>query len=86
MVWLGACSKGLLPLVNFENETVDRKCYINEVPPVVLKYGNRILGNDWIFQQDGAKAHFHEKAQEYDAPTIFLRSFRGIIGFQIVLI
>ena len=49
MVWLGACSKGLSPLVIFENGTVDHNCYVNEVLPVALKYGNSIFGNDWIF-------------------------------------
>ena len=63
MVWLGACSKGLSPLVIFEHGMVDYNRYINEVLPAALKYGNSIFGNDWIFQQDGAKAHFHEKAQ-----------------------
>ena len=29
-----------------------------------LKYGNSISGNDWTFQQDDARPHFHEKAQE----------------------
>ena len=43
MVWLGACSKGLSPLVIFENGTVDHNHYINEVLPVVLKYGNSIF-------------------------------------------
>ena len=23
------------------------------------------VGNDWIFEQDGAKAHFHEKTEEW---------------------
>ena len=64
MVWLEACSKGLLPLVIFENGTVDHHRYINEVLPVALKYGNSIFRNDWTFQQDGAKSHFHEKTQE----------------------
>ena len=64
IVCLGACSKGLWPLVIFKNETVDHNRYINEVFPVALKYGNRILGNDWTFQQDNAQAHFHEKTQE----------------------
>ena len=67
MVSLGACSKGLSPLLIFENETVDHNRYINEVLPVALKYGNSIFGNDWIFQQDGAKAFFHEKTQEWCA-------------------
>ena len=46
MVWLGVCSKKLSPLVIFENGTVDHNCYINEVLPVALKYGNSIFGND----------------------------------------
>ena len=44
----------------FENETVDHNRYINEVLLVALKYGNSIFENDWTFQQDGAKSHFHE--------------------------
>ena len=65
MVWLEACSKGLLPLVIFENGTINHNCYINEVLPVALKYVNRLFGNDWNFEQDRAKAHFHEKTQEW---------------------
>ena len=61
MVWLEACSKRLSPLVMCENGTVDQNRYINEVLPVALKYGNSIFGNDWTFQQDGAKPHFHGK-------------------------
>ena len=64
MVWLGVCSKRLSALVIFENGTVDHDRYINEVLPVALKYGNSIFGNDWTFQQDGAKPYFHEKTQE----------------------
>ena len=64
MVWIGACSKGLSPLVIFENGTVNHNRYVNEVLLVSLKYGNKIFGNGWIFQQDGAKPHFHEKTQE----------------------
>ena len=59
------CSKGLSPLVIFENGTVDHNRYINEVLPVVLNYGNSIFGNDWTFQPDDAKPHFHEKTEEW---------------------
>ena len=64
MVWFGACSKELSLLVIFENGTVDHNRYIDEVLPVALKYGNNIFGNDWTFQQDGSKAHFHEETRE----------------------
>lgn len=46
MVWLGACSKGLSPLVVFEKGTIDHAVYIEKVLPVALKYGNDVLGND----------------------------------------
>ena len=67
MVWLGVCSKGVSPLVVFEEGTVDHHRYINEVLPVALKYGNAMFGNDWTFQQDGAKPHTHAKSQEWCA-------------------
>ena len=67
MLWLGVCSKGFLPLVVFENGTVDHNRYINEVLPVTLKYGNSIFRNDWTFQQGDAKSHLHGKTQEWSA-------------------
>jgi transposase len=65
MVWLGACSKGLTPLVILDGETTDHQRYINQVLPVALKYGNEALGNNWTFQQDGAKPHTHAATQEW---------------------
>ena len=44
-------SKGLTPL---DEGTVDHSCYIKNVLPIALKYGNEVFGNKWIFQQDGA--------------------------------
>ena len=65
MVWLGVCSEGISPLVIFEKGTVDHARYIKEVLPVALKFGNDTFGNDWTFQQDGAKPHIHAKSQEW---------------------
>ena len=65
MVWLGVCSKGVSPLIIFEKGTVDHERYIKEVLPVALKFGNDMFGNDWTFQQDGAKPHTHAKSQEW---------------------
>ena len=67
MVWLGVCSKGVSPLVIFENGTLDHDRYIKEVLPVALKYGNDMFGDDRTFQQDGAKPHVHAKSQEWCA-------------------
>ena len=61
IVWLEACSRGLSPLVIFENGTIDHNRDITEVLSVALKYGNSIFGSDWSFQQDGPKPHFYEK-------------------------
>ena len=64
MVWLGVCSKGISPLVIFESDKLDHNRYIREVFPVALRYGNDMFGDDWTFQQDGAKSHIHEKSQQ----------------------
>ncbi|CAF1514216.1 unnamed protein product [Rotaria sordida] len=65
MVWLGVCSKGVSPLVVFEQGTLDHERYIKAVLPVALKYGNHVFGNDWTFQQDGAKPHIHHLTQQW---------------------
>ena len=64
MVWLGACSKGITPLVILDEGTVDHTVHIKKVLPVALKYGNETFGRDWIFQQDGAKPHSHHLTQQ----------------------
>ena len=63
--WLGACSKGVSPLVIFEEETVDHERYIQEVLPVVLKFGKDMFGDNWTFQQDGRRPHIHQKTQDW---------------------
>ena len=65
MVWLGAYSKGISPLVIFDEGTVDHARYIQEVLPVALKYENKAFGNDWTFQQDGATPHIHQLTQQW---------------------
>ncbi|CAF1670370.1 unnamed protein product, partial [Adineta ricciae] len=45
--------------------SVDHERYIKEVLPVALKYGNKIFGDDWIYQQDGATAHTHNLTQKW---------------------
>ena len=57
MVWVDVCSQGITPLVTLDEETVNYMRYIEKLSPVALKYGNKVLGNDWVFQQDGVKAH-----------------------------
>ncbi|CAF1452283.1 unnamed protein product [Rotaria magnacalcarata] len=63
MVWLGACSKGIFPLVIFQQGTIDHDRYIKELLPVTLRCGNHVFRNDWKFQQDGAGHHTHQLTQ-----------------------
>jgi transposase len=67
MVWLGACSEGLTPLIILDNGTVYHERYIKEVLPVALKYGRNIFGDKWTFQQDGATCHTHRLTQKWCA-------------------
>ena len=65
MVSLGACSKGITPLVIFEEGPLDHDRYIKEVLPGALKYGNKVFGNDWTFQQDNTRPHIHHPTQKW---------------------
>ena len=65
MIWLSVCSKGMSPIVIFDEGTIDHARYIREVLPVALKYENDILGTYWTFQQDGAMPHVHHLTQQW---------------------
>ena len=64
MVRLGACSKGVSPLVIFDEGTVNHERYIQEVLPVVLKFGNDMFGDNWTFQQDGGRSRIPQKTED----------------------
>ena len=67
MVWLGVCEQGLTEPVIFEDGTMDHERYIDEVLPIALKSGNKMLGNNWTYQQDGAQPHAHHLSQKWCA-------------------
>ena len=75
MVWLGACGKGLTAPVIFENETINAEIYINEVLPIVLECGDKMLGSNWTYQEDSARLHIHHLTEEWCGANIFLISF-----------
>ena len=54
-----------MPLVISNEGTVDHDVYIKKVLSVVLKYGNQVLGSDWIFEVDGPKPHSHYLTQQW---------------------
>ena len=68
MVCLGTCSKGVFPLVIFEEGTVDHERYIQGVPPVVLQFGKDMFGDNWTFRQDGGRPHIHQKTEDWCRP------------------
>ena len=61
------CAEGLTEPVIIENRTMHTERYINEVLPIALKSSNRMLGDSWIYQQDGATPHIHHLAQKWCA-------------------
>ena len=67
LVWLGACGEGLTPPVIIEAGTIDAERYIDEILPIALKSGNKMLGKDWTYKQDGAKPHTHRFSQKWCA-------------------
>ncbi|CAF2039511.1 unnamed protein product [Rotaria magnacalcarata] len=67
MMWLGACAEDLTTPVILENGTKDAEVYINEVLPIALECGDRMLGSDWTYQQDDARPHTHRLTQEWCA-------------------
>ena len=46
MVWLGVYSKGVTPLIIFDERTLDHECYIKKVLSMAKKYGDKVVGND----------------------------------------
>ena len=65
MVWLDVWSEGVTLLVIFDQGIVDHEVYIQNVLPVILKYGNKTFREHWTFEQDGAKPHVHHLTQKW---------------------
>ncbi|CAF1365160.1 unnamed protein product [Didymodactylos carnosus] len=61
MVWLESCYQGVRRPVIIEKGTINAARYIEEILPLALKDGKRLLGNDFISQQDGASPHKNGK-------------------------
>ena len=46
---------------------MDAQRYINEILPIALESDNRMIGNDWTYQQDDARLHIHHLNQKWCA-------------------
>lgn len=61
MVWLGASKNGLtVPLIFKPGETLTHQNYIEVVLPHAKTEGLRLIGDDFIYQQDKATPHTHK--------------------------
>jgi hypothetical protein len=47
--------------------TIDAERCIDVVLPIALKSGNKMLGNNWTYQQDGATRHTRHLPQKWCA-------------------
>ena len=57
MVWAGITFNGVTDIVILPQKTsFDEDFYIKNILPIVKIDGNRLIGSDFTFQQDGAKA------------------------------
>ena len=67
MMWLGAYGEGLTSPVILEDGTMNAEGYIEEILRVALKCENKMLGNNWTYQQDGARPHIHSLSRRWCA-------------------
>ena len=65
MIWVGVCSNGVKPLVILDKGINDHHRYIREVLPLPIKYGNKVFGDDWTYEQDNATPHTHNLTQQW---------------------
>ncbi len=62
ILWLGASKNDLKSPIIFEpDETLSHKNYIEVVLPHTQSEGKRLLGDDFIYQQDNATPHTHQE-------------------------
>ena len=58
MVWAGITYRGVTDVVILPQKTsFDANFYIQKILPIVKKDGNRLIGPDFTFQQNGSKSH-----------------------------
>ena len=58
MVWIGVTFSGLTQVVILPQKTsFDSDFYVEKVLPIVKRDGIQLIGENFIFQQDGAKPH-----------------------------
>ena len=57
MIWLGLCYNSVTSPVIIEKGSINHQRYIDEILPIAFRDGQKLMGNEFIFQQDGAPAN-----------------------------
>ena len=65
MVWLGTCYEGVTRPVIIEQGTINHQQCVQKILLLALKDGQRLMGDQFIFQQDGAPAHKNHNTQKW---------------------
>ena len=58
-------SKSVTLLIIFDEGTLDHERYFKEVLPVAKNYEDKVFGNDWMYQENGARLHIHHLTQQW---------------------
>jgi transposase len=65
MIWLGVCYNGVTRPVIIEKGSINHQRYIDEMLTIALKDGQKLMGHEFIYQQDGAPAHTASHTQAW---------------------
>ena len=64
---LGMCGESLTSPMILEDRTMNVERYFEEILPVALKCGNKMLGNKWKYPQDDARPSIHSLSRRWCA-------------------
>ena len=64
MVWVEACYERVTRLVIIETCTINHR-YIQKILPLALQDGQKLMGDKFISQRDGASAHKDQNTQNW---------------------
>jgi hypothetical protein len=65
MVWLGAYYNSVTPPVVIKKGSINHERYIDEILPITLKDGRKLIGDEFKFEQDRAAAHSDHHTQAW---------------------
>ena len=65
MIWVGITFNGATRIVVLpKDKSFDSDFYIEKVLPIVKRDGSKLIGDDFLYQQDGAPCHTSKKSMD----------------------